>query len=54
MDVPQRGRHVHERVTIVSFHISDMTSLAEITDRDFDVVAALDNALPLGKCSSRP
>lgn len=30
----------------ISFHVSDMTFLAEITDCDFDVVAALDNALP--------
>ena len=30
----------------ISHSISDMTSLAEITDHDFDVVAALDNALP--------
>ena len=28
------------------FLVSDMTSLAEIQDRDFDVVVALDNALP--------
>jgi SAM-dependent methyltransferase len=30
----------------ITFHVSDMTSLAEIQDSDFDVVAALDNALP--------
>ena len=30
----------------ISFAVSDMTSLVEIADRDFDVVAALDNALP--------
>jgi SAM-dependent methyltransferase len=30
----------------ISFHVSDMTSLAEIPDSGFDVVAALDNALP--------
>ena len=29
-----------------SFVVSDMTSLAEIADCDFDVTAALDNALP--------
>jgi SAM-dependent methyltransferase len=42
-----RARHEAERLALdISFHISDMTSLAEITDHDFDVVAALDNALP--------
>ena len=30
----------------ISFHVSDMTSLAEIAKDDFDVVAAMDNALP--------
>ena len=30
----------------ISFAVSDMTSLAEIADRDFDVIVALDNALP--------
>ena len=30
----------------VSFHVSDMTSLGEIEEAEFDVVAALDNALP--------
>ncbi len=30
----------------ISFHVSDMTSLAEIARDDFDVVAAMDNALP--------
>ena len=30
----------------ISFRISDMTSLAEIAETDFDVVATLDNALP--------
>jgi SAM-dependent methyltransferase len=42
-----RAKREAERLALdISFHISDMTSLAEITDRDFDVVAALDNALP--------
>ena len=42
-----RAKHEAERLALdISFHISDMTSLAEITDSDFDVVAALDNALP--------
>lgn len=30
----------------ISFHVSDMTSLAEIAESNFDVVAAFDNALP--------
>jgi SAM-dependent methyltransferase len=30
----------------IAFYVSDMTRLAEIEDRDFDVVAAMDNALP--------
>jgi glycine/sarcosine N-methyltransferase len=43
----KRAKHEAEKLALnISFHISDMTSLAEITDCDFDVVAALDNALP--------
>lgn len=34
------------RALNMSFHVSDMTSLTEIAENDFDVVAALDNALP--------
>ncbi len=30
----------------ISFHVSDITSMKEIADCDFDVVAALDNVLP--------
>ncbi|MDR3773771.1 MAG: methyltransferase domain-containing protein [Terracidiphilus sp.] len=30
----------------VTFHVSDMTSLREVTDSGFDVVVAMDNALP--------
>ncbi len=42
-----RAKHEAESRTLkISFHVSDMTSLVEIADRDFDVVAALDNALP--------
>ena len=42
-----RGKHEAERRALtISFLVSDMTSLVEITDRDFDVVAAFDNALP--------
>jgi glycine/sarcosine N-methyltransferase len=42
-----RGRHEAEsRGMDISFFVSDMTLLAEIMEDDFDVVAALDNALP--------
>ncbi len=42
-----RARHEAEmRGLEISFHVSDMTSLTEIAESDFDVVAALDNALP--------
>lgn len=34
------------RALNISFHVSDMTSLTEIAENDFDVVAVLDNALP--------
>jgi glycine/sarcosine N-methyltransferase len=44
--VARARREAERRGHAISFHISDMTSLAEIPDRDFDVVAALDNALP--------
>ncbi|HUZ93871.1 MAG TPA: class I SAM-dependent methyltransferase [Edaphobacter sp.] len=30
----------------ISFYVSDMTSLMEVPENEFDVVAALDNALP--------
>ncbi len=43
----RRARREAERLgRTVAFHVSDMTSLFEIEDRDFDVVAAFDNALP--------
>lgn len=42
-----RGRiEARRRSLAVSFHVSDMTSLAEIEETDFDAVIALDNALP--------
>jgi glycine/sarcosine N-methyltransferase len=44
--VSRATREAEKRGLDISFHVSDMTSLAEIADRDFDVVAALDNALP--------
>jgi cyclopropane fatty-acyl-phospholipid synthase-like methyltransferase len=44
--VARAKREADQRGFAILFHVSDMTSLAEIEDRDFDVVAALDNALP--------
>ena len=44
--VNRARREAASRGLDISFHVSDMTSLKEIADRDFDVVAALDNALP--------
>jgi glycine/sarcosine N-methyltransferase len=44
--VSRATREAERRGLDISFHVSDMTSLTEIADRDFDVVAALDNALP--------
>jgi glycine/sarcosine N-methyltransferase len=44
--VNRAKREAQSRGLEISFHVSDMTSLSNIADRDFDVVAALDNALP--------
>ncbi len=44
--VNRARREAESRGLDISFHVSDMTSLKEIADCDFDVVAALDNALP--------
>ncbi len=44
--VKRAAREAKSRGLDVSFYVSDMTSLQEIIDTDFDVVAALDNALP--------
>jgi glycine/sarcosine N-methyltransferase len=44
--VRRATREAQIRGLEISFHVSDMTSLKEIADRDFDVVVALDNALP--------
>lgn len=35
-----------QRNLTIDFHVSDMTSLTEIASSNYDVVAALDNALP--------
>ena len=43
----ERARHEFaSRSLSGSFVVSDMTSLAEVQEHDFDVVAAMDNALP--------
>jgi len=39
-------REARQRDLDISFFVSDMTSLGEIAKRDFNVVAAFDNALP--------
>jgi glycine/sarcosine N-methyltransferase len=44
--VNRARREAERRGFDISFHVSDMSSLTEIADRDFDVVVALDNALP--------
>ena len=45
-EVNRARREAEIRHLDIQFHIDDMTSLSHIQDRDFDVVAALDNALP--------
>jgi glycine/sarcosine N-methyltransferase len=44
--VDRAKREANHRGLDISFFVSDMTSLEEIAKADFDVVAALDNALP--------
>jgi SAM-dependent methyltransferase len=44
--VTRAQRETEQRHITVRFYVSDMTSLAEIQDTEFDVVAAMDNALP--------
>lgn len=44
--VARAKQEAEARSLKIAFHVSDMTSLAEIPATDFDVVAALDNALP--------
>ena len=44
--VSRATREAERRGLDISFHVSDMTSLTEVADRDFDVVVAMDNALP--------
>jgi glycine/sarcosine N-methyltransferase len=44
--VARAAREAQQRALQIAFHVSNMTSLAEIPESDFDVVAALDNSLP--------
>jgi glycine/sarcosine N-methyltransferase len=44
--VNRARKEAHRRSLKMSFCVSDMTSLQDIQDSDFEVVAAMDNALP--------
>jgi glycine/sarcosine N-methyltransferase len=44
--VGRAGREARIRALDIKFYVSDMTALREIPETHFDVVAALDNALP--------
>jgi glycine/sarcosine N-methyltransferase len=44
--IDRAKKEAGNRGLTISFQVSDMTSLAEITESGFDVVASLDNALP--------
>jgi glycine/sarcosine N-methyltransferase len=44
--VARAQREAHCRGLGIAFHIDDMTSLLDIGENDFDLVVALDNALP--------
>lgn len=44
--VNRARREAEARGLNIEFHIADMTSLSAISDTNFDVVAALDNAIP--------
>jgi glycine/sarcosine N-methyltransferase len=44
--VARAQREAQRRNLTITFHVADMTSLAEIFGSPYDVVAALDNALP--------
>jgi SAM-dependent methyltransferase len=44
--VARARRETEKRGLEISFCVSDMTSLADVAENDFDAVAALDNALP--------
>jgi SAM-dependent methyltransferase len=44
--IARARREAAQRGLDVKFHVANMVSLSEIVEADFDVVAALDNALP--------
>ena len=44
--IARAAREAANRALDISFHASDMTTLAEFADTNFDVAAALDNAFP--------
>jgi glycine/sarcosine N-methyltransferase len=44
--VARANKEAELRGRRISFHVSDMTQLVEIEESDFDVVVALDNAIP--------
>jgi len=46
LEVDRARKEAIKRSQRIDFCVSDMTSLREITTRDFDVVIALDNAIP--------
>ncbi len=46
MAVEGARNEAQKRSLPIDFYVSDMTSLREIPDKDFDLVVALDNALP--------
>ena len=45
-EINRAERESERRNLDISFHVSDMTSLQEIAECDFDAVVAMDNALP--------
>jgi glycine/sarcosine N-methyltransferase len=45
-EVERAKLEAQQRSLDISFYVSDMTLLKEITENDFDVAVALDNALP--------
>lgn len=44
--IARARREAAQRLLAIEFHVSDMTVLAEIGEQDFDIVTAMDNALP--------
>jgi len=46
VEVARARKEAIQRSQSIDYYVSDMTSLQEITARDFDVVVALDNSIP--------